>query len=257
MPAFTIRSRSPAPSGFRHGAVKNPAFYARRAALSGAIVGGHLLVVLWALYSGGVITVPKVEQRLVSVDISVATEQSLPAKPAKAPRISPDRAVQLLLTESTLPMPPTAAGSGTGEGCAMAATVAQAIVESPDAMAALASLPSGLRTKADAVMLWNGTWMPDDEQSTVPFLAPNHPMQPVRRVVLEALRASPPECQNVETAGPQLIPIAEPGRTTMLVVGSGVWRWSSMIDPLTDAPSELGELQAGSLWPLKFPPTGN
>jgi hypothetical protein len=97
-------------------------------------------------------------------------------------------------------------------------------------MAALAALPVGLRTEADAVMLWNGSWQPDNAPVLASFTASEGPLEPVKNVVLTALNASPADCLNVEIIGPQIIPVQEPGRTTMLVVGSGVWRWSSVVD---------------------------
>ena len=247
--------------GFLHGRERDAAFYARRAGLSGAIIAGHVMLFLWVLYWSGLAATPKPMRQLVSFDISAAAKPSAPARKARVPRVAPERMVQALRPESTVSVPPTASGSGSGAGCAMAAAIARAITENPDAMAALAALPPDLRTEADAVMLWNGEWTPDDEPSLLSFFAPEHPpehpMEPLKQVVMATLRAAPLECQDTEVTGPQLIPVAEPGRTTMLVVGSGNWRWSALLDPLYETPVALQELAGEGLWPLVFPPTGN
>ena len=76
----------------------------------------------------------------------------------------------------------------------------------------------------------------------------------LKRVVTEAILALPVDCQGVETAGPQLIPIPEPGRTTMVVIGSGLWRWSDLIElPVVD-PTDG---QPGDGWLDSAAPSGN
>ncbi len=257
MPVSTCRDSHDRTRGSPRGSAKGPAFYARRAALSGAIIAGQLSIVLIALYSNERGAAQPPERRLVAIDISAATEPSLPAAPAKQTRVSPLRTMQLVRRENTMPALPPPEGSGSRSSCAMTAVVARAISTSPNAMAALAALPAGLRTEADAVMLWNGEWLLQDEPISLTTAAPEHPMEPLKQVVLDAVRTMPPECLEVETSGPQLIPIAEPGRTTMLVVGSGRWRWSSLTAELGNPTAAQQAVQAGVWWPVGFPFTGN
>jgi hypothetical protein len=120
-------------------------------------------------------------------------------------------------------------------------------------------LPPGIRTEADAVMLWNGGWidvggaptaapMPVTVQKLLPPILQNDPLAPLKQTVVAAIAAVPPVCQDLGVTGPQLIPIAEPGRTTMLVIGSGMWKWTELINPAI-IPAESGHLdiqQAGS-----------
>ena len=41
--------------------------------------------------------------------------------------------------------------------------------------------------------------------------------------------AAPAQCRDEEIIGPVFVPIPEGERTTMLAIGSGVWRWSDLL----------------------------
>ena len=243
--------------GFSVGPERDLAFYARRLVLSGSIATGHILLLVAVLSSGWNMAAPAAERRLAVIDVSVGHEPSTPARPAKMPQVSPVKQIVLLPSEVAVPMLSAASGSGDGSGCAMTAVVARAITENPEAMAELAALPPELRTEADAVMLWNGTWLPVDEPPMFSLTPPEDPLGALKKVVIAALAATPIECLDVEAIGPQLIPIQEPGRTTMLVVGSGVWRWSSVLDPPIDLFPSIPSFQAAELSLFAPTPKGN
>ncbi len=235
--------------------VRDLAFYARRVPLSGAIIAGHVLLLLCVLSLGWTVHPPVAERRLTVIEVSAAQVPSTPARPTTTPQVAPVQQVELL--PSALPLLAAASGGGEATGCAMTMVVARAIAANPEAMAALAALPPDLRTEADAVMLWNGTWLPIDEPPVVSLTPPEDLLGPLKQVVIEALAATPVECRDADTIGPQFIPIQEPGRTTMLVVGSGVWRWSSVVEPAMDVVPSSPSFQPAKLSLFAPTPTGN
>ncbi len=210
-------------------------YYARRAALVVLIAAAHFwllwLVLFWDWAQG-----PSAvrAQALTTIEVAQVTTPSAPAKPAPPVKVQNPIPSLALPSAMTVPTPPAASGNGAGAGCGMAGLVGKSISGSPEAMTALATLPPEVRSDADAVMLWNGGWMDIGEPSAASpltaALSPD-PLAPLKQVVIDALAAAPIECRDVGELGPQLIPIVEPGRTTMLVIGSGAWKWSDLIDP--------------------------
>ena len=226
---------------------------ARRAALMAAIIAAHLLLAIWILLSGSSFAAARKPQSLTAIDISMdAPKPDAPARKAVVPPVPVKRKVALLPTKLTVEMAPPASGSGSGSGCSVASAVGSALLSDEPAMAELAALPAEVRSDADAVMLWNGAWL-DVATETQPQMTPTR-IPELKRVVTAAVLALPIECQGVETAGPQLIPIPEPGRTTMVVIGSGLWRWSDLIEPPVAEPA-LGQTVDG--WLDSFKPSGN
>ena len=212
-------------------------FYVGRGALGLGIAAAHGLLLWLALLLSGVAAPPRLrDDTLTAVDISQVEKPDAPAKPA-AQVVVPVKPQIVLPSPLTIAAPAQASGSGTGQGCNMAMVVGKSISESPEAMAAVAALPQRVRSDTDAVMLWNGAWL-DTGQAPglslvpgLPALLGQDPVSTIKTVILAAITAAPPECQGVETLGPQLIPVAEAGRTTMLVIGSGAWRWATLLEP--------------------------
>ena len=234
----------------------------KRPAIAAGVAAGHLGLLWLVLYLSGLSgPSPFIDHALTTVEIAEVPAASAPAKPAIVPLVPvPDPPV-LLPSARTVPAAPSLSGSGAGAGCGMAGVIGRAIAADPAAMAALAALPAGVRTEADAVMLWNGGWIdvggaPSLPQSAVPAvpaaataaapLSPpkpsliasllpqflrSDPLAPLKQTVVTALAAAPAECSALGVVGPQLIPIVEPSRTTMLVIGSGTWKWTDLIDP--------------------------
>lgn len=239
-------------------------FYVRRSALLLAIIAAHLLILWLALLLTAFTGRPPLRAKTLAVfDVSEVKTPDAPAKPAEQVRVSNVKPQLLVPTMLTINAPPAAAGSGTGQGCGMAGLLAKGISESPEAMAAVAALPRDVRSEADAVMLWNGTWLdtgPSSVLAGVPVVSPltgQDPVMALKTVILTTLAAAPAECREVESLGPQLIPVAEPGRTTMLVIGSGAWRWSSLIEPEVNPLASPGPDQAAATERFAAAPTGN
>ena len=254
------------PVGGRFGedAARDSRYYLRRGTLLLTIVAAHLLV-LWLVLLLTAFTgrAPARAKTLAVFDVSEVEKPDAPAKPAEQVRVSKVQPQLLVPTTLTIDAPPAAAGSGTGQGCGMAGLLAKGISESPEAMAAVAALPKEVRSETDAVMLWNGTWLDTGQASVlsaVPVLSAmtgQDPVTALKTVILATLAAAPPECREVESLGPQFIPIAETGRTTMLVIGSGAWRWSSLIEPDADPLATAGADQLAGDARFAAAPTGN
>lgn len=118
-----------------------------------------------------------------------------------------------------------AAGSGAAGGCGLTDQLRTAILQDPESLAELAALPAGIRTEADAVMLWNGQWMDPGPQPD------GSVKNPLRDLVQRLVTAAAEQCRLAVWTGPQFIAIAQGDRTTMLVIGSGSWRWQDLIEP--------------------------
>lgn len=121
------------------------------------------------------------------------------------------------------PDPAVSESAGGAGGCALPEQIRNAILADPASLAELAALPAGLRTDADAVMLWNGQWFD-------PGPLPDGATGPVRQLVETLVAAAPIECRVTKWTGPQFIAITQGNRSTMLVVGSGSWKWQDLID---------------------------
>lgn len=220
------------------------------------IVAGHVLLAAWVLSGGINFPAARGTPRLVAIDISEdIPAPDAPAKPARVRPVPSNRMAATLHSKLIVAAAPSVMGSGTGSGCSVASAVSAALIADKDAMAELAALPAEVRSDADAVMLWNGAWLGDAPAAQMQMV--QSPIPELRRVVTDTVMALSAECQEVETAGPQLIPIPEPGRTTMVVIGSGVWRWSNLLDPpIGQGATGLAD-QSGGGWLASFGLSGN
>jgi len=110
-------------------------------------------------------------------------------------------------------------------GCALSDRVLAALrADSP--RAALARIPERRRSVAGAVMLWDGDWIRSGA------LADARIALPIRTAVAQAVEAAGPACAGAPVAGPVLLIVPDVAGATVLVVGSGTWRWA---DLATDA----------------------
>ena len=228
--------------------------------LIAAIIYALLILAAWTLMSGRNLSAARRISNLAAIDISRdVPEPDAPAKPAIVPPVPDSHMVALIPTKLLVEAAPPVAGSGTGQGCSVANAVSAALIADKDAMAELAALPGDVRSDADAVMLWNGAWLDTDPATQMQMAST--PIPALRRAVSDAVLALPAECQEVEMAGPQLLPIPEPGRTTMVVIGSGVWRWSSLIDlpldPSLDTKATDPAAQSPGDWKASLGLSGN
>ncbi len=222
----------------------------QRAIIAVGVATGHLALLWLVLHLSG-LAMPLVppERALTTVEIADVPVASAPAKPVPVPPVPVLNPPVLLPSALKVAAQPSVSGSGNGAGCGMAGVIGRAIAADPAAMAALAAVPAGIRSDADAIMLWNGGWL-DVGGPPVPMLLPtmvqSDPLAALKQTVVTALAAAPPECRELGVSGPQFIPIDEPGRTTMLAVGSARWKWADLMDPVVmptgaDVPASAAE----------------
>jgi hypothetical protein len=219
---------------------KDVAYYARRTTLMSSIILVHALIIIAVLFDANAKAKPHYEPHLISVFTSPAPAPAAPT-PVKKPHEPVVSLPAIIKTKVTIAVEQPVSGTGIGTGCSLASTIATAIEGDPNAMQALAALPASYRTAADAVMLWNGEWAHDDTASLSPtaafsFFAPaaepdDGPIAPLKNIVVMTLAMAPEDCLQATVAGPQLIPIHEQNRTTMLAIGSGEWQWANLAPP--------------------------
>lgn len=197
-----------------------------RALLVIGLVVAHLgLILLIALQRSAAPRPAQGGMALIAVSADPAPATPPPAHPIKTP--APPR---LVLVQTDLALPPASsatpsAAPGDGSSCALAIESSGAILASSAALAELAAFPAGVRTPADAVMMWDGGWLdPGPLPQGVSAGA-------IRQIIEQVVASAPPDCRDRPQVGPQFLPIRETGRTTMLVIGSGAWRWADLIEP--------------------------
>ncbi len=206
----------------------------RRSLLLLAIGLIHLAAILW-LATRPPMDRPRPPSTEAMIDIAPAggaPAASRPAKPQPPRIILPTLPVVIETPEVPPPAAPAPAAPAPGGsrgadappgGCALPQAVEDGIEHDPAAMAELATLSPAARTKADAVMLWDTHWL---DLGVAPGRAA---YGAIRSVVERTIAAAPQACREAAAAGPRFIPVAEPARTTMVVIGSGVWHWADLI----------------------------
>ena len=216
----------------------------RRIVLLAAIIAVHVLIIVWLMSQ------PPAERKseahgetLITISSSsgdrAATE---PQKPAERPRV----AVRAPLPPPLIPMPslsaaaPDIAGAagvqGGGSPCQLAADAALAIQHDPVAMAELAALPPGVRSEADAVMVWNGVWF-DQAPAAAVSVGAVAPKGRLHLAIEEIVAAAPAQCRDEAMVGPVFVPVPEGERSIMLAIGSGMWRWSDLLPRTATCPA--------------------
>ena len=214
---------------------------AGRLALLTAVIAAHLLLILWLMARTPIVPLmPARGSALIMVGLSsedgIEVEPSRPAQQhsaaARAPVPPPLIALPSLIPAAFDAMAMADAKASGGGGCQLAGEVAAAILANPAAMAELAALPPGVRSDADAVMIWNGGWagqtLDTGPQGATPV---GESATGLRSLIEQTVAASSAQCRATALTGPVLVPIAEAGRTTMLAIGSGVWRWGDLLSP--------------------------
>jgi len=182
-----------------------------------------------------------------------ASAQPAPTRPQPEPpepqeTVLPEPVLELdTLMDAAVPLadpgPPSpvfdaqaAQKAGFGTTCDVAATLARAFTENALVRGELVRIGPGSRSVANAIMVWDGQWV------DLPGEAPADAVDTLRRAILEGVRAAPPECLAQEIAGPRFIAV-NGSRTTILVVGSGTWRWEQLLVEPAASPSIVPQQQ--------------
>lgn len=215
-----------------------------RGALLVAIGALHVLAILWLAAQHS--PAPRPNEATVSlIEISKSTGAAVAPVPLKPPAaelkplepviIAPSPVPGIMAAPAEASASEVGGGAALGGGCTLSQAVGDAILADTAAMAELDALPAEARTKADAVMLWDGRWEGRGlGSSTVQRVAPpagTASTSAVRSVVEQVVRGALPECTKAPVSGPQFIILPGPLRNTIIVIGSGKWRWADLLAP--------------------------
>ena len=203
-----------------------------RPALLLAIVLAHLLVIAW------LVTRPAEKIVAKRGGTVLALSNFAPEKPPSAPP-RPLVVRPLIKPVLIVPVPEPAADidpspaasaavAGVAGKCTLVNDTRDAIMHDPAAMAELAALPPGVRTEAGAVMVWNGAWV---ELAVPASLVSGNTAAPdaLRMAIVKVIETTPAQCREEPVVGPVFMAIPEAARSTILVIGSGIWHWGDLL----------------------------
>jgi hypothetical protein len=209
----------------------------RRHLLFPAIVAAELLLVT-AFSLGAPASQPAPRERSIALFELTDTNPTLPAPEPELvetpqPLVVPPAKIK---TVGPIPAAPVfnaaaAVRAGFGTTCDVAYTLERGFGDDPLLSAQLARIGPESRSVANAIMVWDGRWV------ELGGGAPDDALETLRRAIVEAVRAAPPECLTEELSGPRFIAVTRSDTTTVLVLGSGTWRWEQvLLEPSTSAP---------------------
>ncbi|CAN5132251.1 hypothetical protein BH10PSE4_BH10PSE4_05410 [soil metagenome] len=131
--------------------------------------------------------------------------------------------------ESAVTVSPTADNVST---CQLTDQLQARLANDPQVLAALARLPRDARSVANALMLWNGGWVGSDNGNNAQALNAIHAS------IAAAITNASPDCRNLPVLGPRLLSIPDASGATLLVIGSGEWRWDDLLRDPASSPNQ-------------------
>lgn len=187
-----------------------------------AMVGVHMALILWLAARA---EHPLVRGEPAAMSVSQIDAPPEPAAPVPLP--PPPPALPALLPPAVPDPAPPASSASTASAaadapCAPLEQVGAALAADPAVRAALSTVPADARSIAGAIVVWNGDW-------AAVAGSPDAPLASVRATVLATLSALPEGCLLATVAGPRLVPIGGADGTSILVFGSGEWRWRQVL----------------------------
>ncbi len=206
------------------------------------------------------ITTPRSVPRALAVfDISAAAAMA-DTSPPKAPQpepVTPTLPQPIIVPPPVIPLPSPNETvismleqtdvAASGGACDLTDPVQAALQQSEAVAASLPQIPQARRSVANAIMVWNAHWVSLHETLDPAAMAA------IRDTVAGTVAAASPECRLQPQSGPRLILLPGVSETTVLAVGSGVWRWQDLLDtarsgsivPDVPEPTALTTLFAG------------
>ncbi len=166
-----------------------------------------------------------------------------PAPPGRLPPVAPPPPGPPPVDPTAEPqsLHPTAAVAATSaqaaaRDCGFGRTLQQALQADPAVLAAASALPPQALTPSRAVLLWDAGWKPVQDGRGGAGIAP------IRRAIVGLAGAASAECRAEEVRGPRFLYLPAAAGTVVIVLGSGVWRWSDLAttdDVLTSGPANI------------------
>ncbi|MEO6151580.1 MAG: hypothetical protein ABIT09_03010 [Croceibacterium sp.] len=108
--------------------------------------------------------------------------------------------------------------------CDLTYPVQVALQTSPAVQEQLPTIPDSRRSVANALAMWNQTWVEPDLQ-----LKPQA-LDIIRTTVATTIEAASAACRAQLQGGPRLIFLTSDTATTVLALGSGEWTWQQVAD---------------------------
>lgn len=192
-----------------------------RFAVLALVVTIHVAIAFLIIAIRSTVYPPPVKaEGIAMISLAATPPSQAPPPPPKMPSKVADKKAELsapatIYDESSSAGPPSA-------GCSTLASVSNALLADPVAVASVVNAPPEARSIAEAVVMWNAGWADTAD-------LPNAPLGPVRAAVEKGLSAIPPTCLDEPIAGPRFVPIPDGERTMLLVFGSGQWTWRQLL----------------------------
>ncbi len=196
--------------------------------LLAAVTFAHLVLLLALLWARPAPPhpVPRAALQLMDLGPPEQPPAATRPQPAKAEVTRPTPIVELpaeppiaAVTEAA----GAAQGDGAGGGCDLGGAVERALAANMEARAAVARIAPEARSVANAVVLWDGRW------TDPALLGGAAVLEPIRRGIVVALQTAPSDCLPGDASGPRFIAIGDAAGATVLVLGSGRWRWAELL----------------------------
>lgn len=115
-----------------------------------------------------------------------------------------------------------AASAALGTPCDLSQWLQKALQADPQVLQALTLIPRPARSVANAIMLWDGGWVATSPRAASGVAA-------IRQALLAGVLAAPPACRDQPVVGPEIFTLTDAQGTTVIVVGSGAWRWGDLL----------------------------
>ncbi len=174
-------------------------------------------------------------QEPVSVSSATASPSDPPALDvlAMVEQITGTSAASVELSDPATALPTTeqlratlAARPAGGGGCSIEVLVEETLRGDAAVQTSLALVPRESLSVSHAVQLWDGEWTPIQTTAGVDVSIA------IRSAVGAAVEAAPARCRNQPVKGPRffIVPAGD-GSITVLVMGSGDWRWRDLLPP--------------------------
>lgn len=139
----------------------------------------------------------------------------------------PDPNLREPLTDPVAHSVAAAADSAPGRVCQIGAWLQSALQADAQVQAALLTIPRPARSVSNALMLWESGWVDAPGPAAYGVSA-------LRTAIVSGLLAAPEACRDEVIRGPELMMLTAGSDTTVIVVGSGEWRWRDLLPAAVD-----------------------
>ena len=157
------------------------------------------------------------------IDVLAMVEQITGVK-AEAAATAPATQMATVSMQQALKLRERSLRSGGGGGCAIEASLDEGLKGDAVVRASLAQVQYDQRSVSNAIQLWDGAWIP------VPAADGTDTLATVQQAVVAAIDAAPARCRNQLVQGPRFFLVeGENDLVTVLVMGSGEWRWRDLL----------------------------